>query len=173
LPKLVATLASLLLIASAIGTNIARYPQVGRTLETGPRTDSAEPAKPAPEESSRVEIANPDSLAASKFEVEPAKPPQVVAVAPPKTARVEETVVPKPAPAADADRLKPESVVSILDVRPIVPVAGLRATGETDPLPGSEEMRRLPPVEPSGPAVAEIQTAGSHDALPYVATSTP
>ncbi len=173
MPKFAATLASLLLIASAIGINIARYPQVGRTVDTGQRTDSAEPTKSAPvaEEPSRVEMANPDSLTASNIKIEPAKPPQVVAVVPPKTARVEESVSPKPA--ADVARLKPEPVVSILDVRPMVPVARLRTTGEADPPPGSDEVRRLPPVEPSGSAVPEIQATGSDNALPYIATSTP
>jgi len=173
LPKFAATLASLLLIASSIGVNIARYPQVGRTINAGQRTDVAEPIKSAPaaEESSRVETANQDSLAANKIEIEPAKSPQVAAVAPLEPARVEEFSAPQPA--AGNPHSPSGSNVPILDVRPMVPVASLRAAGESEPPGSSDEVRRLPPVEPSVFAVDESQAAGSGDPQPYLATSTP
>ena len=45
MPKFAATLASLLLIASSIGVNIARYFQVGRTVYAGQPTETAETGK--------------------------------------------------------------------------------------------------------------------------------
>ena len=45
MPKLAATLASFLLIASSIGVNIARYPQVGRTMDAA-AAGAAETASP-------------------------------------------------------------------------------------------------------------------------------
>ena len=173
-PKFAATLASLLLIASSIGVNIARYPQVGRTIDAGQRTDAAETANSAPaaQQSDLMETPNSDSLPSRDAAIEPARLSQVSAVAPPENARVEKPFDPKPV--AGATRTQPPPALPILDVRPLVPVASLpTAAGAAGPPAGYDEVRRLPPVEPGTGAVAEHQAAGSDEARSYTATSTP
>ena len=173
-PKFAATLASLLLIASSIGVNIARYPQVGRTVDAGQRTDAPETTSPAPaaQQASPVETIHPDSLPARETEIEPAKSPQVAEVAPAEKPRVEEPLDPKPP--AGAARPQPAPAATILDVRPMVPVAGLgTVAGTADPPAGYDDLQRLPPVEPTVSAVTELQALGPDEAQPYTATSTP
>ena len=58
-PKLAATLASLLLIASSIGVNIARYPQVGRIIDAGPPTATAAIANSEPARSPQIAVITP------------------------------------------------------------------------------------------------------------------
>ena len=172
MPKFAATLASLLLITSSIGVNIARYPKVGRTLEAEQRTDAAELANsmPSAPQSSQVETAHPDSLPARDIEVQPETSTQVTAVARAEIARTEEHDNTKPA--ADAAHSMPVSPLPILDVRPLVPVATMRAAA-ADITPGYDEVRRLPPVESGVPPVADSLAAGSYESQPYPTTSTP
>ena len=173
--KLAATLASLLLIASSIGVNIARYPQVGRALDTGQRTAEAENANPAPaaQPSGLVGTANPDALPARETRNEPAKLPQVTATAPVETAHAQERIDPKPAD-DDTARSQPQPAVPILNARPLVPIAGLQAAaGATDLSAGSDQVQRLPPVEASVSAISELETAGPDEAQSYTSTSTP
>ncbi len=174
MPKFAATLASLLLIASSIGVNIARYPQVGRTLNAGQRSDAAELANSATvaQHSGPVATVNPDSLPAHKTEIEPAKSLHVAAAARLEKACVETPCDSELAPVAN--RPQPVPALPIVDVRPMVPVAGLpTATGEANPPAGRDEVRRLPPVEPSASAVADVSAAEPDEAQPYTATSTP
>ena len=173
-PRLAATLASLLLIASSIGVNIARYPQVGQTADTGQPADAAQPAPPVPaaQPASLVERTNPDPLPARETKIEPAKSPVLPAVAPAKNTHVAAPV--DPHPAAKMAPAQPEPVVTILNVRPLVPIASLPiATGGAEPLAGSDEVRRLPPVKPGVSAIPEIPAGGSDGARPYPATGTP
>jgi len=174
MPKFAATLASLLLIASSIGVNIARYPQVGRMADAEQRTNAAESANSAPAamQSTLIEPSNPDSLSADEAAVEAAKSPQVAAVVPTENPRVEEPVDPKPA--AGAAPAQPSPAVPIMDVRPMVPVTSLQgAAGAPALRPGSEEVRRLPPVEPSVSSITDLQAADSDGTGAYTATSTP
>jgi hypothetical protein len=172
-PKFAATLTSLLLIASSIGVNIARYPQVGQPVEAVERTGAAETANSAPAEQQPglVETANPHCLPPREIAVDPAGSPQAAAVAAGPTPvegnldlrRAAGIVGPQ------ADR-----TVAILDVRPMVPVASLpTAGGVGEPPAGYHEVQRLPPVEPSAPTVADLQAAGPDAVGPYPATSTP
>ena len=117
------TLASLLLIASSIGVNIARYPQVGHTVDSGSRTDPAKVEEPFP-------ATNPaDSL-------ETEKPSQGAVAARPENTKVQsETAARSVEDKAPSDRSPAagqaisslQSAVTILDVRPMIPVATLRA----------------------------------------------
>ena len=172
-PKFAAILASLLLIASSIGVNIERYPQVGRTIDAGQRTDAAEPVNspPAAPQSGRVETANPDALPAREAEIEPAKPSQVATVPPAENARVEEASNPKQT--AATAHSQPEPAATILDVRPMVPATDLPTAAGADRPAGADEVRRLPPLEPGTSAIAEPQAAASGAAVQYPATSTP
>ena len=173
MPKFAATLASLLLIASSIGVNIARYPQVGRSIEAEQRTDSAEPmnSAQAATQSSRVETANPESSPISESQNEPAKPPQIFAV-PAKDTEVAKSNTANPA--NSAAHAEPGPAVPILDMRPLVPVASLQAvSGRVEPPKVYDEVRRLPPVEPGVFPLAEIQATGPDEAQPYPTTSTP
>ena len=174
MPKFAATLASLLLIASSIGVNIARYPQVGRPVDASQRTDAAETANSSPlaQQSGPVETGNPGPLPAREMIIEPEKSPQVPAVSAAKNAQDEKPFSAKPA--TGTARPQPGPPVSILDVRPLVPVASLRATaGEANPPAHYDEVQRLPPLEQNGSAIAEPQAAGPDDTQSYTATSTP
>jgi hypothetical protein len=172
--KLAATLASLLLIASSIGVNIARYPQVGRTVDAPQPPDATEAANSAPaaQPAGPAEMGDPDSARAKATEIRPAKAAQVIAVAPGENARADAPFDPRPAAGTVAPHTVPAA--TILDVRPMVPVAILRAAaGEADPPAGYDEVRRLPPVEQSVSLVTELPAAGSGEAGQYPATPTP
>ncbi len=174
LQKLAATLASLLLIASSIGVNIARYPQVGRTVDAGSPTDAAQPVNSAPvaQQASLVETAKPDSLPVGKPEIEPAKSPQAAAVAAPENMRVEGPCDSKPV-AGNAGP-QPEPTVAILEVRPMIPIASLPAVADgCDPPASDDELRRLPPAAPGVSPVTGLQAARPDEAQPYPVTSTP
>lgn len=163
MPKFAATLASLLLIASSIGVNIARYPQVGRSVEPAEQVGAAETANSTPvsQQSDLVETANPDALPGRRA-TEPAQPSQAVPVAPLASPPVEG------APRAQGP------AVAILDVRAMVPVAGLPAVGGTaSPPTAFDEVRRLPPIELSASAASDLQETRPNLAEPYPATSTP
>jgi hypothetical protein len=161
--KFAATLASLLLIASSIGVNIARYPKVGMA-EVGmldgqpPQTNSAptlNPVSPAqPESAPQVarEVASPVPAAAQPEDSHGADLP---------------SSSPNPTFASVPPR---HSEVPILDVRPLVPV--VRMESAAGPSGGYEGLQRLPPVDPNAPAIAE-STAGPAECAPYPTTSTP
>jgi hypothetical protein len=173
-PKFSATLASLLLIASSIGVNIARYPQVGRTVDAGQRTDAAGTVTPAQtvQQPRIVETANLDSLPASETRIESARSSQVAAVAPTENPRGEGSFNPKPAVGTALSQ--PLPAVPILDVRPMVPIANLpAAAAAADPLAAANQVQRLPPVEPTVSAAGEFQAARPDEAGQYPATSTP
>ena len=172
-PKFAATLASLLLIASSIGVNIARYPQVGRTIDAGQRTGATEPANiaAAARQTSPIETVNPETLPPRESESEPARPPQAAAVAPTTNPRPEGPSGPPPISGTAGPQ--PQPAVPILEVRPMVPVASLQTAGGADPPVGADEVRRLPPVEPAGSAVAELPAAELDEAQSYPATPTP
>ncbi len=179
MPKFAATLASLLLIASSIGVNIARYPQVGRTVDPPQPSDATQSTNPAAanrasaaQSSSLAERANPDSLPASDREFEAAKSPEAGAGDSLGNAQIQQPrdsrLGPGTAPA------RPQLAAAILDVRPMVPVASLPAArGPADLPAGNDEVRRLPPVQPNVSAIADPQAAGPDEARPYAATSTP
>jgi len=174
MPRFAATLASLLLIASSIGINIARYPQVGRTIDAGLRFDMAQAENSAlnAQPSSRLETANPDSQLASKTDSQPEKSPQIATTAPTELVRDKELGEPKPP--AVTGHSQPEPLLPILNVRPMVPAATLQETGAAaNPPLGSDEVRRLPPVDPGLPAVADLQATASDEGVQYPASSTP
>ena len=174
MPKFAATLASLLLIASSIGINIARYPQVGRTIDAGQRIDMAQAENSAlnAQPSSRLETANPDSLLASKTDIQPENSPQIATAAPAEIARVKEPDYLKPP--AVTGQSQPEPLLPILNVRPMVPATTLQETGASaNPPVGPDEVRRLPPVDPGLSAVADLQATASDEVVQYPASSTP
>lgn len=174
-PKLAATLASLLLISSSIGVNIARYPQVGRMADPNERIDTTATAKVSPDsppaqQASRDETASPDSSLARETQIEPARSPQVAA--PAKNTKVEARIDPH-AESATAGLQRPPAV-PILGVQPMVPIASLRPAGTVADAPASyDDVRRLPPVDSSGLTVADSETAEFGETLPYPATVTP
>ncbi len=161
-PKLAATLASLLLIASSIGVNIARYPQVGRIIDAGPPTATAAIANSEPARSPQIAVITPaeNARVGGPFDPTPAAGPAEAAGAAPSTL----------GPGRES---RTETAVTILDVRPMVPVAGVQSAGASDPTAGPDEVRRLPPVEPSVPAVDDLQAAGPDETGQYPATATP
>ncbi len=175
MPKVAATLASLLLIASSIGVNIARYPQVGRSVDAGQRPDAIEPANSAPaqQQANVVEPATPNPLPTSKAEIEPAKPRQAAAVPVAENLQAEESNTSQPI--ADTAQLKSTGLVPILGVRPMAPIVGTQPAVDSLGMPVDiDAVRRLPPVDPSVPTAADYQP-GEMDkaATAYPATSTP
>ena len=172
--KLPATLASLLLIASSIGVNIARYPQVGRAIDAGQRSDSVESTDPGPtaQQSNLAEKVNPDSAAASETKIEPAKTSQAGTVPPAENKADVNHCNPQSSAGESSSRI--ESNVAIVDVRPMVPVANLpSAANSTDAPLSYDEVRRLPPVEPDAPVVPDAQGAGTGVTERYPVTATP
>lgn len=168
MPKLAATLASLLLITCSIGVNIARYPQVGRPVEAGRPADAAQSADSAliRQQSTLVETANPDLSPPRETGIEPTKSPQVAKVTRTENTRVEKHRDPKPA----IGTARPVQAVAILNVRPMVPIASLPTANSGA---ASDEVRRLPPVQSGVSAVTEIQSAAADGAQSYAATTTP
>ncbi len=163
-PKFAATLASLLLIASSIGVNIARYPEVGRSVEPAVQTGAAETTNSTPpaQQSDLGERANPDSL--------PRR--EITALAPTENRPIGGALDSKAAAGTPRPQLGP--AVAILDVQPRVPVAGLpTAGGGAIPPSGDGEVRRLPPIEPSTSTAGDLQDAWIDAAEPYPATATP
>jgi hypothetical protein len=166
-PKLAATLASLLLIASSIGVNIARYPQVGRMIDPG----QAEVAESA---STVVETSSVPAAEAAHVGPAPARPgtnspPQVsqdmgTSTSAPSERKIAEPTSSTPLPQA-------EVAIPIVDVRPMVPVAGLQAGG--DDIPSRNAIRRLPPVENSDSVKAETDGNLTNSGIAYPTTSTP
>jgi hypothetical protein len=173
-PKFAATLASLLLIASSIGVNIARYPQVGQTMGADERARAAETAdfSPAAQQTNLVETANQDTRQAGETGAEPAKPQAAATVAQNEQPRVAEPIEKKPADSPAPSQ--PGPVVPILDVRPMVPVASLTgATASQDPRACADEVRRLPPVDSRVSPITDLQAAETDGSEAYAATSTP
>ena len=175
MPKVAATLASLLLIASSIGVNIARYPQVGRTVDAGQRPDAVETANSAPaqQQANVVEPASPNPQLTSKAEIEPAQPAQAAAVAVAENLRAEESNTSQPI--ADSAQLKSAGLVPILGVRPMAPIVGTQPALDSPGMPEDvDAVRRLPPIDPNVPTAADYQAVETEKATTaYPATSTP
>ncbi len=166
MPKIAATMASLLLIASSIGVNIARYPQVGRTLVPAP-AEAAGTVNPSPagdsrstaDESPRVETANTTD-------------PQRVKTATVLPTAEEQRLVKQELPAVSVSA-KPaapvpmEAKVPIIDVRPVART-GHQANGSDCP-PEDDEVRRLPTVEVTGFSNADSEVTFAN----YPTTGTP
>ncbi len=166
MPKLAATLASLLLIASSIGVNIARYPEVGRLAD--PRTvAAAEPAnwpqatsQPAPAETANADHQPPRTESAAQVaEQSPLAQQQPPGTFP--TIHTERPVL----------LAQPDVAVPIVDVRPMVPVTNL--TANERPAPTANGVRRLPPVYSAEATAVEFGSTRGIDASAYPATSTP
>lgn len=171
MPKFASTLASLLLIASSIGVNIARYPQVGRTVGSVPPADPAKSADSVPgaNPADGIKAANPDSSSADPIACEPAKPSQAIADA--RAGGAKAIDLP---PVASQALSGAQAVVPIVDVRPMLPVARLQAATSTAISPaGYDEVQRLPAVDPSVSATRVVQSTGSDDAKLYPTTATP
>jgi hypothetical protein len=183
-PRIAATLASLLLIVCSIGVNIARYPIVSQMVSglDSPSTPvaSAEPpaaAEPAPQppvkltppmakpaaEASPAPAANRPSPAAKKSRTPPLSQPAKSAA---KPARVPTAVT--------ASIENPMPVGRILDVRPLVPVVPAAETGEPARLArvdqAGDEVRRLPTLDMvvPGPSPSPYD-----ERQPYLMTATP
>ncbi len=172
MPKLASTLASLLLIASSIGVNAVRYPQVGRAIEPHTAT-AAESANSPPAASGQLASQNPpvDTSEAGT----PAPTPQTI--------RMDAEQLPPTAPefqqspvfaAAPAERAPPPAnvTVPIVDVRPMVPVADLTANNGGSAMTVGA-VSRLPPVEISGMAASDTDSARPSFASAYPTTATP
>ena len=173
-PNFAATLASLLLIASAIGINIARYPQVGRTVDAGQRTDAAETpnSTSTAQAADRPEAADPNLLPRNEVEIEPQKLRPAAPVVSAVHTHAEKHRNPKAK--AGPPCIRPELAVAILDVQPIIPISSPQPASDATNSPAVyDEVRRLPPVEQSGSAIAEIQALRLDEAQPYTTTSTP
>jgi hypothetical protein len=159
-------------MASSIGVNIARYPQVGRTDESAEPTPTAEAVNSAPAapQTGGVENANPESLSAREIASGPAKSSQSAALVPVENPPVASS---RDSTAAGTVRPLPDSTVAIVDVQPMIPIAGPTPTdGIGEPPAGYNEVQRLPPVDPSASAAADLQ-ATPVAVAPYPATSTP
>jgi hypothetical protein len=163
-PKLAATLASLLLIASSIGVNIARYPQVGRLADPGTAA-AAEPENSPPPAIGRPASQTPPAGAESGTRVAEEWPPRPADHLPPAGFPTIQTAQPAPP-------VQPEVAVPIVDVRPMVPVANL-AADRGNFATGANDFLRLPPVEFNGAAMRDLGSAQTLDASAYPSTSTP
>jgi hypothetical protein len=172
-PKLAANLASLLLIASSIGVNMARYPQIGQAVDKGQPADGAHAVDTArsPEPSIVIQGESENALAATATVADATTPRQAKAV----------TAVDKPQDESPSDSLpvvnplpaQPAPEATILEVRPLVPVPGLRtapATADVSNL--RDEVRRLPPVDSEVPGV-EVSSPDNPVKSLYPGTSTP
>jgi hypothetical protein len=163
-PKFAATLASLLLIASSIGVNIARYPQVGPTAANEPPINAIANGSNDPGEAgltqsttavdlaSSPEAKNRSPLTKSGAELPERRPPVAVA---------NRADVPPPPQGRE---------VPILDVRPLVPVGRKQTTGSPAEF---SELHRLPAVDPAISACAENAATGIDANATYPATITP
>jgi hypothetical protein len=169
-PKFAATLASLLLIASSVGVNIARYPQVGRTADVesfSQETTVTQPVANQPHANQPMVDRAAVNGAQPQAEVLPENLPQVAATCPRAQPDVA-TPVPQSPTIAAGTVLQRE--VPILEVRPMVPVVRLQETGKSADFNG---LRRLSPVDPHLSADAENATEGPGAREPYPATATP
>jgi hypothetical protein len=165
-PKLAATLASLLLMASSIGVNIARYPQVGRTIHTA-QANAAETANPPQ--------AKGQTLPAETFKSDypPAKT-EVAAdtVEEPRPLTAKSESIPDRTIAQAAAPVQKDIAVPIVDVRPMAPLARPRSNGGDSPA-GGDVVRRLPPIEANRLTEADIESACTKVGAAYPTTSTP
>ena len=164
MPRLAATLASLLLIASSIGVNIARYPSVGRPLDP-PSAGTVEAASP-PQTASTAPAAEKADIDQS-----PGKPntpatrearPNVANNDLPSDRMV--AVAPLP-PAAQTD-----GNVPIVDVRPMVSGGDTQAN-VTETSMNRSRVQRLPAVD-SG-SQFQLEADSAVDGKGYSTTSTP
>jgi hypothetical protein len=175
-PRIAAALASLLLVASSIGVNIARYPTVGQTVggaapvalsaSTAPTpvAQAVAPARPAATAKPTAPPALPEKPAVAVVSSPPAKPvsakPAAVATPPKKPA----TTV--------ADSSVPTG--HILAVHPLVPSNPFSARAEASPPATAAEMVvRLPPVDPAAPIDDAASTSNADPPSPYLVTDTP
>jgi hypothetical protein len=168
-PKLAATLASLLLIASSIGVNIARYPQVGMAVDSGAAVQSAEVlnSASAAQQSSPAESSGPASSKPDAVGKDQAESPKPCAGAAEEILHKEPRTEPTASATAPSD-----PAISIVNLRPMVPVSSSRA-GAADPPAIEDEVRRLPPVELSASSIASQAASDPGEGARYPATSTP
>ena len=198
-PRIAATLASLMLIAGAIGVNIARYPAVWQMVDgldkpDGPAVASEPSSQPVPATAASqtkpaaqpartsTATARTDKVAASATPaIASKKKPQAKAKTPAGPAAPRAVVATTqnlpPAsvkPAETVDRNEP--VGHILGVRPLVAVTPPGTSGTLSEQPAVEEpIRRLPPPDAAVPSPLEQAWAGG-DMGPvpaYPTTSTP
>jgi hypothetical protein len=156
----------LLLIASSIGVNIARYPQVGRTAEPAPAS-AAETASPP---QTAGEVPRAEKQETDRTPVKPETPASTVREPSPSTANLEP--IPNRVVAVDAIPIPAQSTkdVPIIDVRPMVSVGDTPANGaETSAY--SSRIQRLPPVENSG--LVPLDSGGVGERSNYPTTTTP
>lgn len=173
-PRIAATLASLLLIVSSIGVNIARYPIVSQMVggldhPSSPvaKADSPGEVAPAPQQPAKKAItaakpAVPAEHRRSK------KMPQA-SVSPTAKAPIAAATVVDVSPAAAAT---PAPMGRILDVGPLVPVVQAGQPAEPARIAQvDDEVRRLPAVDPVVPATQPM--AGEGPRQSYLMTATP
>jgi len=160
-PKLAATLASLLMIASSIGVNIARYPRVGHSIDPQVgRTNDHGQADVAPAEPAQA--ANPEPITL------PPPPVETAQAVPPTKANE----------SASNGEAKQQSgmvtpvTVPIIDVRPMAPAANSQTDSGNSPA-ADDQVQRLPPVETNGFTMQDAEPASPNDSASYPTTATP
>ena len=128
MPKLAATLASLLLIASSIGVNIARYPQVGRTLDPPSAEIRLRTANPSQTGTvgSMVGETRPVETAATRG-LKPGKAEIALPAVDEQQSSVKQEVPAVPVAAKPAPPVQPEPTVPIIDVWPVAESAARQA----------------------------------------------
>ena len=194
MPRIAATLASLVLAASAIGVNVAQYPIVWQMVNGPDRPNSqAVAAKSAPAAATLpaapLQPAAPNAVerpkdaaqkTASTESAPPHKPPPAAEKA---SAGTGSQGAEKPAAAAEAQgAIKPavaaghdEPVTHIVGTRPLVPVVMAGLSSQSQAPPGADyQVRRLPPADPAAFAAQPAPSAAMADAPPaYPCTRTP
>jgi hypothetical protein len=165
-PRLAATLASLLLIASSIGVNIARYPRVGRTMDAT-AAGAAETASPSQTASEAPRVEKPE---ANQLPLRPEVAAPAVRETLPDVAsgdpHSDRMVALAPQPVA----AQKDTSVPIVDVRPMVSVGDAPTIGMESPVNPSR-FQRLPPVESSGQV--SFDGGVTDDGASYPTTATP
>ena len=166
-PRLAATLAAILLIASSIGINVARYPRVGRTIDPAPAAaaESASPSQTADEAPRAEKRVDRDESPVRPQVADPAarEARPVVADGEPTADRMV-AVTPQTMPA------QIDKSVPIVDVRPMVSASDTQ-TSCTDSPANAKRFQRLPPVESNGQF--SLESGVADDGAGYPATATP
>jgi hypothetical protein len=164
-PRLAATLASLLLIASSIGVNITRYPKVGHSIDPAFAGAAETPTvSPSASEASRVDKADANQLSAKpEFAAPTAHETQPRAVNNDSPTDHVAAVVPQPTTAqADGN-------VPIVDVRPMVSVGDAPSSGTEAPA-NQNGVQRLPTVANGNQFPPEPNSADVGESYPTTAT---
>ncbi len=166
MPKLAATLASILLIASSIGVNIARYPQVGRTIDPA-RAGAAETASAlqAADETPRVEKAAAELLPAKLEAAATAARDTRQGTANGELA-ADRMVAVAPRPVQQQS----SGDIAIVDVRPMVSVQEAQSANSESPA-SQHRVERLPNID-SGEQLSS-DSGSINEELSYPATNTP